>query len=480
MSRIKSEVAEDFGANSRPHRPRSSPLACSSGRSRFLVFEDEIITERRVRFYGLGVVFAYAVSLAWRTLKHQWFVLPDGNMRCIDFGWMWLSGKLAASGEVARIFDYAAFSAAQLAFYGPESCQHFNRFYYPPTFLFFTYPLGWIPYLLAGAAWIAASFVLYEAAVYAIIPWRAAVIAAATPFFVAVNIDFAHTGFLTAGLMGLSLAFMERAPWVAGIFLGLLTYKPHFGLLFPVALVASRNWRALGSATATAVVLALAAATAFGYQGWASFIDALTDRSAGLGPGGEVELRLHSIFGLLHWAGASTGIAWGGQLAVSAAAALAIYSLWSKPIPYNMRAAALCVGSIMVSPYALFYDLCVLSIAVAFLVKEGLSRGFLQGERTALLLCWPALFLVKTPIGAVICALLVFLCSRRILTYRRVCLSVLRAAPAGNDDALVNAALDCPDGGVSTPRRSLSYTSATTRRRVGEFDDESVQSRSES
>jgi arabinofuranan 3-O-arabinosyltransferase len=236
---------------------------------------------------------------------------------------------------------------------------------------------------------------------------------------VAVNIDFAHTGFLTAALIGLSLAFMERRPLIAGFFLGLLTFKPHFGLLFPVALVASRNWRALGGAAATAAVLAVAAAIGFGYEGWSSFIDALTDRSSGLGPGVGVELRLHSIFGLFHWAGASPKIAWSGQLVVSAGVVLATGMLWARSLPYNLRAAALCVGSIMVSPYVLYYDLCILCIAVAFLVKEGMSRGFLPGERTALLLCWPALFLVKTPIGAVVCAILAFLCTQLIMAYHR-------------------------------------------------------------
>jgi arabinofuranan 3-O-arabinosyltransferase len=390
----------------------------TSGRSKWLEIEDSIFTERRVRFYGLGIAFAYAVSLAWRAFRHQWFVLPDGNIRCIDFGWMWLSGKLASAGETARVFDYTAFSAAQAALFGPEGCLHFNRFYYPPTFLFFTYPLGWMPYLVAGAVWIAASLILYEAAVYAIISRRMALIAAATPFFVAVNIDFAHTGFLTAALIGLSLVFLERRPWVAGIFLGLLTYKPHFGLLFPIALLASRNWRALGSAGATAAVLGVGTVIAFGSDGWASFIDALTDRSSGLGPGAEVELRLHSIFGLLHWAGASALIAWSGQLAVTAAVALGMAVLWAKPFPYELRAAALCVGSLLVSPYVLYYDLCILSIAAAFLVKDGLSRGFLPGERTAILLCWAALFLVKTPIGAVVCSALVLLCFRRIMIYR--------------------------------------------------------------
>ena len=403
-----------------PHiRPQDAIGPMTSGWGKLLEIEDWIFTERRLRFYGRGVVLAIALSLTWRTFKHQWAIMPDGSMRCSDFGWMWLSGKLAAAGELARIFDYAAFSAAQLEFYGPENCLHFNRFYYPPTFLFFTYPLGLMPYLLACAIWIVATLVLYEAAIYAIIPRRTALISALTPFFVAVNIDFAHTGFLTAALIGLSLAFMERRPWVSGVFLGLLTYKPHFGLLFPIALLASRNWRTLAAATTATVILGVTAALAFGYDGWASFIDALTDRSSSLGPGAEVELRLHSIFGLLHWIGASAWIAWSGQLAVAAAAALGLCVLWASAIPYNLKAAALCLGSLIVSPYALFYDLCIFSIAVAFLVKEGLSRGFLPGERAAILICWGALFLVKTPIGPIVCIVLLYLCVRRIRAYRK-------------------------------------------------------------
>jgi hypothetical protein len=390
-----------------------------SGHSKWREIEDKIFTERRLEFYGTGVIAAYALSFVWRAFKYQWFVLPGGNMRCIDFGWMWLSGKLAESGQAARIFDYTAFSAIQLTFFGPDNCPHFNRFYYPPTFVFFTYPLGWMPYLVAGAVWIAASLILYEATVYAIISRRAALIAAATPFFVAVDVDMPHTGFLAAAFIGLSLAFMERRPWVAGVFLGLLTFKPHLGLLFPVALIASRNWRALAGATATAVIFGAAAAIAFGYDGWASFIDALTDRSSSLGPAAGAEVRLHSIFGLLHWMGASPGVAWSGQLVVSAAVVFATWVLWVKPISYNLRAASLCVGSLLVSPYALFYDLCILSIATAFLVKDGLSRGFLPAERTAILLCWSGLFLVKTPIGAVVSLVLAFLCFRRIMAYQR-------------------------------------------------------------
>jgi Glycosyltransferase family 87 len=349
--------------------------------------------------------------------------LPNGDMRGIDFGWMWLSGKLAALGETAKIFDPAAFSAAQLAFYfpslGSDAGLLFNRFYYPPTFLFFTYPLGLMPYPVACAAWVTASFVVYEAAVYAIVPRRAAIIAAATPFFVIENIDFAHTGFLTAALMGLSLVCINRRPSVSGIFLGLLTYKPHFGLLFPVALLASRNWRALTSAAGLTAILSAGAALAFGYMGWASFIDALGARSASLAPGAAGEVRLFSILGALYWAGASLWISWGVQLAVATAVAVGIFVLWARPIPYGLKAAALCVGSTMISPYVQFYDLCIVSIAVIFLVQEGLSRGFLPGERVAMLLCWGIIFVMQPPVTAVTCSILVFLCIRRIIAHHR-------------------------------------------------------------
>ena len=392
--------------------------------------EDRIFTEQRLRFYGTGVAVAYVISLAWRYFHGQWVFLSDGRLRCTDFGWMWLSGKFAVSGESTQVFDYSAFSAAQIALFGREGCAFFTPFVYPPTFLFFTYPLGWMPYLVAFAVWILATLVLYEAAVYAIIPCRAAMIAAIAPYAVAVNIDFAHNAFITAALIGFSLVFLERRPWLSGMFLGLLTYKPHIGLLFPLALLASRNWRALASATAVSVILAIAAAIAFGSDGWLSFLHTLHDRQSTLSPDTKIPLALHSVFGFLRWAETSAPVSWGGHLIVAAIVALTVWVVWAKPIPFSLKAAVLCIGSTMVSPYILFYDLCILSIAVAFLVRDGMSRGFLPGERIVILICVIALFFVQVPIGPVICAALFFLAARRIVAYRRVC---RMAAPAAEN-----------------------------------------------
>ncbi|MBV8505550.1 MAG: DUF2029 domain-containing protein [Alphaproteobacteria bacterium] len=390
-------------------------------RSRGLVeIEDRIFTEARIRFYGTGVAVAYALSLGWRLVHGQWIFLSNGRLRCTDFGWMWLSGKFVASGETAQIFDHSAFSAAQITLFGQDGCPFFTPFVYPPTFLFFTYFLGWMPYLVAFAAWVLATLLLYEAAVYAIIPRRAALIAAMAPFAVAVNVDFAHNGFITAALIGFALIFLERRPWLSGIFLGLLTYKPHIGVLFPIALLASHNWRAFASAILAGAILGIGATIAFGSEGWLSFLHTLVDRQSTLSPDSEVPLALHSVFGLLRWVETSGLVSWGGHLIVAAVVALTVWIVWTKPIPFSLKAAVLCIGSAMVSPYILFYDLCILSIAVAFLIRDGMSRGFLPGERTAILICFAALFLVQVPIGPVVCAALFFLAARRIVAYRRI------------------------------------------------------------
>ena len=390
----------------------------SSAWGKLLEIEDRIFTQRNLQLYGFGIAWVLALLVGW-LLFNGWIIGPDGRVRSIDFCWIWMSGKFAVSSNPALIYDPAAFTAAKRTFLGTGECRFLN-FGYPPTLLFFTYSLGLLPYITAFAVWIVATTVLYLAAVYVIMPRPVAVIAALTPMAVPVNVLLGHNGFLTAGLIGLSLVFVERRPWLSGMFFGLLTYKPHFGILFPFVFLASRNWRVLASATAMSVLLGVAAGIEFGYQGWPSFIDLLHHRNSSLSPDG-VDLTLQSVYGLLRWAGASTWLSWIAHLTVAMVVAIAVCAVWASPIPQSLKAAIVCIGAVTVTPYVLQYDLCILSIAVAFLVKDGLSRGFLPGERTAILICLVGLLLwfAETPISPVVYAILLFLITRRIVAYRR-------------------------------------------------------------
>ena len=58
-----------------------------------------------------------------------------------------------------------------------------------------------------------------------------------------INLGHGHNGFLTAALFGGALATLERRPLVAGMLFGLLAYKPQFGMLIPLVLLATGRWR---------------------------------------------------------------------------------------------------------------------------------------------------------------------------------------------------------------------------------------------
>ncbi len=73
-----------------------------------------------------------------------------------------------------------------------------------------------------------------------------------------------------------------------------------------------------------------------------------------------------------------------------------------------------------VTPYVVGYDFCILSIAAAFLVKDGLSRGLLCGERAVMLLCWFGIILLMPPVTTMICVVLLALVVRRAVCLQKL------------------------------------------------------------
>jgi len=78
-----------------------------------------------------------------------------------------------------------------------------------------------------------------------------------------INLGHGHNGFLTAALMGFALLLLDARPLLAGIPFGLLAYKPQFGLLIPLVLIATDRWKTFAAAAATVGVLTLVATLAF-------------------------------------------------------------------------------------------------------------------------------------------------------------------------------------------------------------------------
>jgi hypothetical protein len=121
-----------------------------------------------------------------------------------------------------------------------------------------------------------------------------------------------------------------------------------------------------------------------------------------LGEGGADWDRLQSLFGLIRAHGGGETLAWSAQGIVALAALAAVCALWRSRASYELKAAALGCGALLATPYLYMYDLVVLAVPVAFLVRIALMRGFTRAE-TLLLPAGAALMLifpyVKTQVG---------------------------------------------------------------------------------
>ena len=189
--------------------------------------------------------------------------------------------------------------------------------HYPPTFLFVAAALSLLPYAAAYALWAFATFPAYLVAIRAIIGDRVGYLLAAAFPAVLPNFIVGQNGFLTAGLIGGALFLLEGNPVAAGILLGLLTYKPHLGLLFPIALAAGGYWRAFFTAAAVALLMAAASWLAFGSEAWLAFLGNIGHTSqAFLSEGWADWSKLQTAFGLTRTLGGSETLAWIVQAAV--------------------------------------------------------------------------------------------------------------------------------------------------------------------
>ena len=206
-----------------------------------------------------------------------------------------------------------------------------------------------------------------------------------------VNLGHGHNGFLTAALFGFALVQLDRRPIVAGILFGLIAYKPQFGLLIPLVLAATGRWRGFTAAATTVAALAAITTFWFGADTWRAFFTfAEYTRSIVLETGETGWHKIQSVFSWARMWGAPVPLAYAVQGAVTLAIAAALVWLWRSPAAFALKAAALCLATILATPYSLDYDLMLLAPAIAFLALDGLTRGFAPYEKTALAALWAA------------------------------------------------------------------------------------------
>jgi hypothetical protein len=388
------------------------------------------LTTERIRLVAAAIIAVSVVSLAYLLVSANGLVDSLGRPLGTDFSSFYAAGTYVLEGLPAAPYEPALQHAREQAMFGPAT--PFYSWFYPPIFLLAAAVMALMPYGVALAAWLAATFGLYVLAIRAIVPLSLRVathdwllLALAFPA-VLVNLGHGQNGFLTAALFGGALALLDRRPVVAGITFGLLAYKPQLGLMIPFALAASGRWRALAAAGAAAFALAIATTVIFGADVWRAFLNASHfARTVVLEKGDVGFYKMQSLFAWARLWGAPVALAYALQSVLTAVLAGVVAALWRSSAPYALKAAALCLAAVLATPFVFDYDMMVLAPAIAFLAIDGLERGFTPWEKTGVAVLWLAPIVARTftqatwiPLGVpIMLAIFILLLRRSTLSF---------------------------------------------------------------
>ncbi len=361
----------------------------------------------RVRGYSLLflVLFALATLALWTTghgLLDMW-----GRPIGTDFANPYAAGRLALEGRPAAVYDFASLFTKEAAVTGQS--ENVYGWHYPPIFLLVAAPLATLPYVAALSVWLVAGLAFYLFAIWVILPRPLALLAAAAFPAVFVTVGHGQNAFLTAGLLGLGLALLERRPWLAGLLLGCLCYKPHLGLVLPFVLVAARQWKPFVGASIAVVVLSGLSVAAFGLEPWRAFLaSGEVTRTVVLEQTATGWYKIQSLFSAVRGFGGPVAAAYVAQGLLSLAVLAMLVRAWLGGVGRSEKA-AVAVGALLVTPYVLDYDMLLIAPAIAFLVADGLEKGFRPYEKAILaaafvapLAARPAAQILHLPLGLIV------------------------------------------------------------------------------
>ena len=136
----------------------------------------------------------------------------------------------------AEPYDPGAQEAMLKGLFGPSAPQYFWIF--PPFFLIPAMLLAGMPYLSALVLWQGTTLVADLQAMRQAFKCRFAIPLALASPAVGVNLAHGQTGFLTAALFTAGLSVVGSRPFLAGMALGGLAFKPQLCVLLLVAILA--------------------------------------------------------------------------------------------------------------------------------------------------------------------------------------------------------------------------------------------------
>jgi len=342
------------------------------------------LSRERVMRWGVGCAFLALALIVVHVIRHTTAGLTDatGEQLASDFINYWSGALLADRGQAALAYDFHAYHAFQQTLVGAAS--DIKNYSYPPVAMLLCWPLAKLDFVPALIVWTVGGAALCALSLSRLIGWRMAALATVGAPAAFLNVLTGQNGYFTAVLLGTGLLVLERRPTLAGILFGLMVYKPHLGLLLPVALIAGRQWRTIAAAAVTVAVVVGASMAVLGLAAWQGFIASTSLQRLILELGQAGWHRMPTVYVAMRTLGAGSLAAYAAQIVSAAAATALVAMVWRVRCAFGLKAATLLVAMFLATPYAQDYDMVVLIFAAGWLLNEALAEGFWPWERIAL------------------------------------------------------------------------------------------------
>ena len=307
-----------------------------------------------------------------------------------DFAISWTVSDLLLQGKLGDIYDPPRFAAIYHAHFSENVGVPFWP--YPPIALFLVAPVGLLPPFLSYLAWSIVTLALFAASVRSFFGDNRRVLMLVLAPSSCANIVLGQTGFVTAALLVGGLAMIDRRPLIAGALFGLLAFKPQFGIMLPLALLAARLWKPFVAAALTALAAAAASVAAFGIEAWRGYIEVMLpfELSFSQRATSSYILKALTVSEAARLMGASASFAYLVQaLAVLAAAGVVIWA-YRRMRERSAQAAVLLAGTALACPHLHVYDMSIVSVAAVVLAEAARAEPPGFSERLTITLAWVA------------------------------------------------------------------------------------------
>jgi hypothetical protein len=388
----------------------------------------------RLSYREARVIAAILAAVLWTLAAVFLLATPGyrslaGPLKGGDFIQYYVFGAAARAGEASRLYDYDYLHALQTNLL-PESAPERYLPVYPPQMYLVYLPLAFLSYAQAATLWSIGIILVYGWIVR--VCWRAsrdalpdgrfvAIAAAAFPPFWNLVLHGHNTIVPLTAFFLTWRALRHEWRFAAGLALGLLLFKPQFGLVVAFIVLACGEWAMLaGIAVCAAIQFALVAALLD--------VSAVSDYVRFMLRVGQVEYLiepkpwdLHSIRALTRFIPGGFGTAlW---LAASAVVIERTYRVWRHAADPSVQMGTLVLATVLVSPHLFAYDATVLALTLLWLgawVQRDARGGALATRYWPLVCGLFAAFLIPfarvmfVQVSVLLMAWLLFLVARQV------------------------------------------------------------------